>query len=63
MKLPNTISLPREVKSFAFSAAFKTKQQRQDYIRMMVELEYQKASTNRIRNRLDRATQGESDSD
>ena len=51
MKLTSTISLPKEVKSFAFSSAFKSRAERREFIRLMVELEYQKDRMSRMRGR------------
>lgn len=50
MKQFNTINLPKPVKRFATSTAFRSRRERNDYIRMMVELEYQDSRRSRTRS-------------
>ena len=51
MKLASTISLPKEVKRILEGGAFKTKSDRDFYLKRMVDLEYQATRMARQRSR------------
>lgn len=50
MKLPSTITLPREVKRFVAGTAFATREDRNHYVRLMVALEYDRQRMLKSRN-------------